>query len=231
LDERRLASPNGQIEIRVFIAPPPDAASLDGLAYQVWVRGKRLLDTSYLGLDIFSQTPFLGEKVGLVNSRTARESGFNSLLVEYLQNGSLGRRINVEARVWDDGVAFRYVIPRSAPLDDILIADEVTEFRFASGIAPATTASASGERLTPPFVVEAPGAGWVAVSEVAAGDYPRMTLLRTGGGKLQVILPRTENEPWVAFSARTPLTTPWRVIAIGASRESVALPPLIGNLQ
>ena len=46
LDERRLSSPNGQIEFRLFIAPPPEKGSLDGLAYQVWVRGKQLLNTS-----------------------------------------------------------------------------------------------------------------------------------------------------------------------------------------
>src|SRR5438874_1189873 len=63
LDERRVTSPNGQIEFRLFIAPPPDSASLDGIAYQVWYRGKILIETSYLGFDIFSQAPLLGEKV------------------------------------------------------------------------------------------------------------------------------------------------------------------------
>jgi len=38
-----------------------------------------------------------------------------------MQNGSLGRRINVEVRAADDGIAFRYVIPRSTPLEELLI--------------------------------------------------------------------------------------------------------------
>src|SRR6266853_2109749 len=70
LDERRVSSPNGQLEFRIFIAPPPDSESLDGIAYQVWLRGTMLIRTSYLGFDIFDQTPFLGEKVGLVSAKT-----------------------------------------------------------------------------------------------------------------------------------------------------------------
>jgi len=225
LDERRVSSPNGQIEFRLFIASPPDTASLDGIAYQVWFRGKVLLDTSYLGLDIFSQAPLLGEKVGLSASHTSSDSRSRTLVAEYLQNGSLGRRINVEARVFDDGVAFRYIIPPSIPLDDLYIAGEVTEFRFAPSTSPPMTMKASDSPLALPVVAEAPGAGWVSISETAQDDYPRMTLLRMGGGKLQTILPRVapkgEKTPWLAFAGHTPLTTPWRVIAIGASREAV----------
>jgi hypothetical protein len=214
LDERRVSSPNGQIEFRLFIAPPPDAASLDGIAYQVWVRGKMLLTTSYLGLDIFSQAPFLGEKVGLVTSRTTSEAGSHTLVSEYMQNGSLGRLINVEARVFDDGVAFRYVVPRSIPLEDLYVASEITEFRFAKEVGPRTA-------LTLPFVAEIPGASWVSIAETPHGSYPPMTLLGMGGGKLQTILPKSEKEPWLAFSGHTPITTPWRIVAIGSSREAV----------
>jgi hypothetical protein len=54
---------------------------------------------------------------------------------EYFQNGSLGRRITLEVRPYDDGVAFRYVIPKSTPLNEILIVNEDTEFRFAAEAA------------------------------------------------------------------------------------------------
>ena len=42
-----------------------------------------------------------------------------------MQNGTLGRRITVEVRAYDDGVAFRYVVPWSNPLVDMRIDDEV----------------------------------------------------------------------------------------------------------
>ena len=49
---------------------------------------------------------------------------YGRLVAEYMQNGSLGRRINIEVRAADDGVAFRYVIPQTTPLVKMLIEDE-----------------------------------------------------------------------------------------------------------
>jgi hypothetical protein len=124
-DERRVASPNGQVEFRIYVATQENS-NLSRLAYEVYVRGQRLIATSYLGLDIVNQEPLLGENVGLTSFR----AGKNSFIARYMQNGSLGRMIEVEARAFDDGVAFRYVIPPSTPLMELLIAEEATEFRF-----------------------------------------------------------------------------------------------------
>jgi len=130
-DERRVGSPNGQVECRLFISTQPDS-SLSRIAYQVFLKGKFLIKTSFLGLDIQDQEPLLGENVGLTSSVLGASTKYNSLIAKYMQNGSLGRLINVEVRAYDDGVAFRYVIPRSTPLIEILIAEEDTEFRVAN---------------------------------------------------------------------------------------------------
>ena len=127
-DERRVTSPNGQIEFRLFIATQGNS-NLSRIAYEVFFRGKPLVNTSFLGLDIQDQEPLLGENVGLTSSSSATSSRYNSLIAKYMQNGSLGRLINVEVRAYDEGVAFRYMIPQSTPLIEILIAEEATEFR------------------------------------------------------------------------------------------------------
>jgi len=127
-DERRVSSPNGQIQFRLFIATQPNS-SLSRIAYEVFFKGEPLINTSFLGLDIQDQEPLLGENVGLTSSSSATLSKFNSLTAKYMQNGSLGRLIDVQVRAYDDGVAFRYVIPQSTPLMEILIAEESTEFR------------------------------------------------------------------------------------------------------
>lgn len=129
-DERRITSPNGQIEFRLFIAMQ-ESNNLSRLAYEVFYHGQPLVKTSFMGLDIEVQEPLLGENVGLTSSSTSKNEKYNSLLAHYMQNGSLGRLIDVEARAYDDGVAFRYVIPPSTPLMEILIAGEATEFRLA----------------------------------------------------------------------------------------------------
>jgi glycosyl hydrolase family 97 len=123
-----MASPNGQLEFRLFIATQANS-NLSRIAYEVFRQGKPLVNTSFLGLDIQDQEPLLGENVGLTSSSSATSSKYNSLIAKYMQNGSLGRLINVEVRAYNDGIAFRYVIPPSTPLMEILIAEEATEFR------------------------------------------------------------------------------------------------------
>ena len=128
-DERRVTSPNGQIEFRLFITTQVNS-NLSRIAYEVFFQGKPLVRTSFLGLDIQDQEPSLGENVGLTSSTSATSAKYNSLTAKYMQNGSLGRLINVEVRAYNDQVTFRYVIPSSTPLMEILIAEEDTEFRL-----------------------------------------------------------------------------------------------------
>jgi alpha-glucosidase len=228
-DSLRVASPNGQIEFRLFISEPTDrGAALPRLAYQVWFHGKPLVETSYLGMDILNQQPLLGEKIGLIGSKAGTVTGGNSLVGEYLQNGSLGRRVNIEVRAYDDGVAFRYVIPKSVPLDEILIGDETTEFQFApDAVAQGTKVSEIKPelRIPLPFVVEQPGVGWVAITETPASNYSKMNLRRWEGTvMISALVPHSEVPP-LAVEGKTPLTTPWRVLLIGT-----APPPLDSDL-
>jgi len=157
-DERRITSPNGQIEFRLFIATQ-SSSSLSRIAYEVFLKGKPLVSTSFLGLDIQDQEPLLGENVGLTSSSSATSPKYNSLLARYMQNGSLGRLIDVEVRAYNNGVAFRYVIPPSTPLLEILIAEEATEFRPVD------------PRL-------------VTITESKLQTYPPMHLIRADGAML-----------------------------------------------
>jgi hypothetical protein len=157
-DTRRVISPNGRLEFRLLVAEPEPGA-LPRIAYQVFDHGKRIMDTAFLGIDILDQEPILGENAGLIASSAGTDDKhrYNWLVAEYMQNGSLGRRLNVEARAYDDGIAFRYVIPPSTPLIEILIADEATEFQNTEG---------------------------VTITEVRQGSYPAMSLKRLNATEL-----------------------------------------------
>ena len=147
-DERRVASPNGQIEFRLFIAVQ-ESNNLPRLAYEVFYHSQPLVKTSFMGLDIEVQEPLLGENVGLTSSSTSKSEKYNSLIAHYMQNGSLGRLIDVEARAYDDGVAFRYIIPPSTPLKEFIITEEATEFRLVS---PATITESKSQNYPPMHV-------------------------------------------------------------------------------
>jgi alpha-glucosidase len=179
-DERRVTSPDGQIDFRIFIATQ-ETNHLSRIAYEMSAHGRQIIKTSFLGLDIQDQEPLLGENVGLTSSSTARSGKYNSLVVKYMQNGSLGRLINVEVRAYDDGVAFRYVIPLSTPLTEILIAEEATEFRLL---------------------------GKASITESKSSAYPPMHLVHSD----QMTMVTRLAHP---FQGTTPLTCPWRIIALG----------------
>lgn len=244
-----VTSPNGQVEFRAFsVAPNPGEA--DRLAYQVVYKGKLLLDTSYLGFEIALQ-PFLGEKLGLLASSRSSASAYRSVVAEYMQNGTTGRRINLEVRAYDDGVAFRYIIPKSALVDEIFIQEEDTEFHFAQD-ADAFPVLLSGfgapekphgsiklsristdDLIALPFVAEQPEVGWISISQEGNSGYPRLFLSHSEGTALITALPPLPDHPKLALDTTTPLVCPWRVLRIGPSRESISdaetLPGLSGK--
>jgi len=233
-DLRSVESPDGQIEFHLFIAEPEPAA-LFRLAYQVSFRGQPAIETSFLGLDVYNQS-LLGENLGLISSKAGSGDGYHSLIAEYLQNGSLGRRINVEVRAYNDGVAFRYVVPRSTPLIDLQLEDETTEFELTKDARALSLHQAVGqigadERIPLPFLAEEPGVGWVEIAEVPAGSYPHIFLTRTDDTILISRLPPRPDKLYLAFEAPTPLVGPWRVLALGATREQVADSKLISRLR
>ncbi|HLK69260.1 MAG TPA: glycoside hydrolase family 97 N-terminal domain-containing protein [Bryobacteraceae bacterium] len=226
-DERHVTSPDGQLEFRLGSAQP-EPGGLSRLAYQVYFRGKPLIDTSLMGLNIHFQEPLLGENAGLTKSTASETAVYHSLLAEYMQNGSIGRRIDVEVRVADDGVAFRYRIPRSSPLMDLLIEDETTEFNIPAGGLGQTDSEA---QLPFPFVFQLPGAVSVAIAEVREGNYPPAWLERLEGNILITRLGGRTKDPGIAVEATTPFTCPWRVLIVGLRREHLMQSKIMRSLS
>jgi len=199
-DVRSVQSPNGQLEFRLFVSQPEEGM-LFHLGYQLLYRGKPLLDTSYLGLEIRNQEPVLGENVGLTGSRIYNHEGYRTLSAEYMQNGSIGPRLDLEVRIWDGAVAFRYFIPRTSALEEILIDGENTEFHLAHppGIMPSNTAL--------PVNLTLAGIGRLSIAESGAPEYPRSTI----AAGPSILVTRLTHR----FEGRTPLVCPWRIISLG----------------
>ena len=224
LDDRTVASPDGRIAFRVFVASQ-EPGGLSRLAYQVLVQGKLVVETSYLGLDIENQEPLLGENDGLLSSKTdSAAADYRSLTAEYMQNGSIGRRINVEVRVYNDGVAFRYVLPRQTPLEELLIADEVTEFRFPQKVE-------TPARVPLPLILPQPGSGWIAITEVRSGAYPPASLAHLDANALVTRLALRPGTPSLALEGATPLTGPWRVLIFGADKDRLMQSSILHSLN
>jgi alpha-glucosidase len=260
-----LSSPDGQIQFQLFLTLQPDPSlPYNRLAYQVSFKGKKLIDTSFLGLDINDQ-PILGVNLGLVTSKTTAvdqtysvpagktktiRDHYNSLVAEYLQNGTLGRRLTVEVRAYDDGIAFRYLVPWSNPLVDMQISDEVTEFQFAQDAE--TYPLILKDFLTPyedqynrvtlsgihpdsliglPFLVEQPGVGWVAVTEGNIDNYSGMYLKHDQDRIMISTLAPRADEPMLAVHTSAPMTCPWRVLLIGSEPGRLIESNIVSSLN
>ena len=225
-DERIVKSPDGQLEFRLFTALP-DGAILNSLAYQVWLSGKPVIDTSYLGLEILFQEPLLGDNVGLSADKPIHEAHYNGLWADYLQTSTTGRRIQFEVRVWNGGVAFRYIVPKSALLFDLALEEDVTQFRFAGSTeAPGNLP----ESAAFPYV-RVPDVGWVGIYSQEVAGFPKMEFNRFDAHTMVSHLPGGVPDKVPAFQTKTPWTGPWHIIVVGSDRERLGQSDILRELQ
>ena len=56
---------------------------------------------------------------------------YNAVTVQTVETAADGRRLVMEARAYDDGVAFRYVVPEQPAVKELRILNESTQFRFS----------------------------------------------------------------------------------------------------
>ena len=191
-------------------------------------RGKPLIATSWMGLDIRDQEPcpYLGENPGFITSETASNDRghYASLVAHYMQNGSL-LAAGSTSRFAPMRMGSRSATScRAAPLhsEEILIRDEATQFNFAQPGALSHLDTKPDFDL--PFFLEQPGIGWIAIAaagpELSSGKYPRTYLVRSGDGML-TNLARSAKEPTVAYVGTTPLIWPWRVIMAGPDKRQL----------
>jgi alpha-glucosidase len=171
-------------------------------------------------------------------TRTVRDH-YNAVRADF--EDASGRKLTIEARVFDDGVGFRYVVPDQPALKQVRINQELTDFRY---VKDATTyplildgyqsswEDEYQQRLVSglhrdwligtPFLAEEPGVGWVAITEADIDNYAGMFLRRGRRfATVRVDLSPRVNEAGAAapgggaVETETPFESPWRVLLIG----------------
>jgi alpha-glucosidase len=170
---------------------------------------------------------------------------YNALTVTLQEKGGLKRTMRVEFRVYDDGVGFRYDIPRQEKLTDFVITDELTEFAFTQDLdawwIPAdhtdidseclfkkNKISALRETVHTPLTMEGPGLA-ISIHEAALIDYASMTLARQPNNVLKADLVAWADGDRV--KTRAPMTTPWRTLQIVEKPGDLVTSYLILNLN
>jgi alpha-glucosidase len=263
---RTVSSPNGQVRLTVSIQERLDPLPPgERLYYSVTFRGKDVVLDSPLGLD-FRDMPPLARSL-IVREETRKEideswervAGKSRAVRNRATELRLGleestpprRRLDVVFRAYDDGVAFRYVLPEQPAFTEFRLASERSVFRFAADqtIWAAAYGSYVGHQehefdkttlasLGPsaivglPFLVKVDSDVWAAITEADLRDWAGMYLAGTGTiphAVVTTLSPRPD-EPGTLVRGRTPHFSPWRVVMLGDRPGALVESDLVQNL-
>ncbi|WP_421738953.1 glycoside hydrolase family 97 protein [Caulobacter sp.] len=259
--ERILASPDKSLTVTI--------SDTDGQArYAVSRKGRALLVPSPLGL-LLDKGGLLSRGLTIAGStqasvdqtydlvvgktRTVRER-YNELTIDFAEAGADGRRLKVVFRVYDDGAAFRYVLPDQPALAGVVIRNEETGFNFAGddrcwalnlgkfgssheGEYDPVQASSFREHnlLELPVVCQTPDGATFALAEADLKNYAGLYLTGRGDGGLGLkakLSPRLEDGA-VAVHTRigTDTVSSWRVIMVGDTPGDLVSSNLMTSLN
>jgi alpha-glucosidase len=253
-----VSSPDGLIRMTI--------SGGNQLGYEVTYRGKPVIARSSMGIEIQGQGP-LGRSVSLGEAKTGKvaetytvpagkassiHNECNTLTVEARETAAPNRRLTIEARAYNDGVAFRYQVPAQPGLGDLKITNERTQFVMGregtayplilrnyrtswednyhtlpiSGIQPEWL-------MAMPLLMELPGTAFVAITEAHIENYAGMYLKHDERNALALnarLSPRLD-DPAVSVTSKVPLETPWRVVLIGAEPGRLLESNMVVNLN
>lgn len=241
-----VTSPNGRVVLRI---------ADDGASFSVSRGGEAVIAASPLGLE-FDGQPALGtlslvsrEDVAVdrviplvaTKAASARDHYRGATLVF---SDTAGRRLFIDARAYDDGVAFRYRLHGSAPVS---LRGERTAFVPAGDPACLVTEATGAhemvfQRLRPsqmrtdagydvPVVCATPsGRTHYAITQAHLAGYTGASLWRDGAA-LRVKLSAVPGRQGPAFTSPSGLATAWRAVMMADKAGQLIESHLVGNLN
>jgi len=211
-----VTSPDGNLSVSLKLKSNPQPY-LPGerLYYQMSYKGAPILRDSPLGLDFLGAPP-LDHDFQITDStrsshdatwedafgaRRAVPDHYNQLTVSLQERAAPHRRLDIIFRAFNEGIAFRYFLPKQSGLEKFVLSSENTGFYFARpAFAYASTSSrylnayetqfvrSNVNEIKPnsmavlPLLVQLSGGPWLAILEADLRDYAGMYL----GGVLGV---------------------------------------------
>ena len=272
----KVTSPNGQIDLLLFDAGATDshadtsAPASEDLRYAIEFHGKRLMGTARLGLDLVGQ-PALGPGMHLKSTQPESEdetymipvgktrtvrNHYNGVRADF--EDATRRKLTIEVRAFDDGVAFRYLVPEQEAIKRTRIRQEMTEFNYAKDAATYPLIldgyqsswedeyqlrDVSGLHkdwlIGLPYLANVQAVGWVAITEADIENYSGMYLRKAGrmqGYTVQAELsPHADGsgniDPSYAVETAAPFASPWRVLMIGDEPGKLIESNMVLNLN
>lgn len=264
-DEVRLASPNGQIQFRLTYKNAPR------LNYQINFRSKPVIETAQIGILVDGLDLGRDAEVGRVETYRLKETypwrGVHSEAVNHCNGAKIAVRhkesrtdYTIEVRAFNDGVAFRYIVPDNGKPR---VPDEATAFVIPAGStvwfhdfeghyegihAKKEIAEVKdGEWAAPPMTIKLPGEnGYAAITEAALINYAGLGLRATGQRGFKAVLGHAHpvSHPFdlrygkeeakrlaVPAAISGTINSPWRVVMIGADLNALVNNDIVHNVS
>jgi alpha-glucosidase len=258
-----LSSPDGQVEVEIGV-------QADGApGYSITRKQEPIISPSRLRLQLLDDREFYAFEVIDTDTRTvdqiydliaARNSKgrdhFNEVTVSLKEKSASARRLHLVFRAYDDGVAFRYVIPNQPGFSHLRLRSEDTQFVFPSNYScyglniGRIDSSHEGEfdpvqaRVirehnlynSPLTCQSASGKSAFAIAEADLRDWGGMYLSGLGSGDIGVstrISRRVDDSGLAVSRAMTAegIQSPWRVLLLGDSHGKLIESNLITSLN
>jgi alpha-glucosidase len=246
-----LQSPNGNIKITI-------SDELTTPSYSIDFKNKPVINSSALGFKFKQQAPFSeGFKITHTQQNTQNTQwqqpwgerqtvtdNHNEVAVTFKK--PQGGVFTVKFRAFNNGVGFRYEVPKQPGFENIEITKELTEFAITDSQSatawwiPArgwnryeyvynTTPVNDAPLVHTPFTFKNKEGVHVSIHEAALVDYAGMTLNQRRPGVFQADL-----TPWsdgIAVKKQGAFNTPWRTIQIGSKAVDLINSDIILNLN
>lgn len=242
-----LASPDRATRIEV---------SSDGSSLSLSRKGEAILAPSPLGLELsdgpdLGKLELLGVKRGTrrrtipLTATKARNAldHYNWALISFREIGGSRRPLTIEARAYNDGIAFRYLLPEGAP---VALKGEKTTFRFGYDpqcLVTEYTSSHENEwqnlkvsQLDPAKAYDVlaacssqSGRTHFAIAQADLSGYAGATLKPVDGSLHLSLFPRVDRKD-VSVLSPSDLRSAWRVVMMGNRAGDLIQSNIIGNL-
>ena len=243
-----ISSPNGASVIRI---------ERDGSRFSISRAGETVIADSPLGLELDGTPEFavlalekqenvsIDRTIALVATKASKaRDRYRGATLVFRERAPQGRRLFIDVRAYDDGVAFRYRIDGKEP---VRVRGERTAF-VPVGDPECLVSVAHGAHEEPfnrlkvsqlrdgvaydvPVVCGTPsGRTAYAITQANLAGYTGASLLPEGGG-FRVRLSAPPKRPTPAVVSMAGLTTAWRVVMLGERAGDLIASNLIGNLN
>jgi len=218
--------------------------------YEVLVNGIKVIKPSSLGL-VFNSSffdkgyIFLKEEITqnysewkpLYGKNSLIHDNYNQLVFELADLQKQQFRLKIFFRIYNDGLAFRYELPKQDGFENTMIVAEKTTFHFARNYTawsvlkdiewanPGPLPLSEHNDVKLPVTIEAGNDCWLSVNEAALFNYSP-PIFNTLGEDSLIKTFSIDTVP-----VKLPLKTPWRVIQVAGSAAKLIESDILVNLN